>query len=82
MATPPQTLSEHASKQLLADYGVPRGQEVLAGSPAEAAAAAYETEVPAPSTAEAPEATAALAMAEAVPHASATVNRSRKPLVI
>jgi acetyltransferase len=40
MASPHPTLSEDASKQLLADYGVPRGRERLVADPGAAAAAA------------------------------------------
>ena len=40
------TLSEHASKQLLAGYGVPVAREKLASSPDEAAAAAEEIGFP------------------------------------
>jgi acyl-CoA synthetase (NDP forming) len=40
------TLSEHASKQLLAGYGVPVARERLAATPAEAAAAARELGLP------------------------------------
>jgi acetyltransferase len=44
--TPGRTLSEHASKQLLAGFGVPLAREVLADSPAAAARAAAEIGFP------------------------------------
>ena len=46
MASPPSTLSEDASKQLLAEYGVPRGRETLVSEPGAAAAAAVEIGFP------------------------------------
>src|SRR5512145_258623 len=46
MSRKTRTLSEHASKALLADFGVPLAREVLAITPAEAAAAAAEIGFP------------------------------------
>jgi acetyltransferase len=46
MSRKTHTLSEHASKALLAEFGVPLAREVLAITPAEAAAAAQEIGFP------------------------------------
>jgi len=46
LATPVSTLSEHASKQLLAGYGVPMAREVLVDSAAAAARTAREIGFP------------------------------------
>ena len=45
-ASPGSTLSEYASKQLLASHGVPLAREVLAESPGAAASAAVEIGFP------------------------------------
>ena len=45
-AAPGRTLSEHASKRLLADYGVPLAREVLVETPADAVRAAEELGFP------------------------------------
>jgi acetyltransferase len=46
MSRKPRTLSEHASKALLADFGIPLAREVLAITPEAAAAAAAEIGFP------------------------------------
>jgi acyl-CoA synthetase (NDP forming) len=46
MSGKPRTLSEHASKRLLRDFGIPLAREVLAITPGEAAAAAQQIGFP------------------------------------